>query len=106
MYTTTINSPHTYSMLILYSLWFPKRIRLYCVGFLSLEKEKKLSVCGVGSSREMAAAGRAIAAVPSFILCICSYSPQANIKKNVKGLGVKNLKDTFFKDTIFIVTLM
>lgn len=53
----------------------------------------------------MAAVGRVTAVVPPFTLCICSYGPQANINKNIKGLGAKNLKEAFFKVTIFTVML-
>lgn len=80
-------------------------MRLNCLSFLALQKEKELSICGVGSNQEMAAVGRMISEVPSCILGIGSYGPEVNINKNVKkdwrgeGRG-----EAFFKTT-FTVTL-
>lgn len=62
-------------------------MRLNCLSFLSLQKENELSICGVGSSQEMAAVGRMTAEVPSLILSVCSYGPEVNINKNVKKTG-------------------
>lgn len=62
-------------------------MRLNCLSFLALQKEKELSICGVGSNQEMAAVGRMISEVPSFILGIGSYGPEVNINKNVKKTG-------------------
>lgn len=56
------------------------------MSLLALQKEKELSVCGVGSTQEMAAVGRRIAEILSLFKV---YAPVAkvNTNKNVEKTG-------------------